>query len=89
MSKRNIKKRLRIFDDWKSAVHFMLGIAYSYLHLTFYALSFLILILFITYQIFESKSKLELLYDITEFCCGVIAGYILLAYAGAYASIHY
>jgi len=89
MSRKNTRKRLRIFDDWKSAVHFMLGLTYTYLHHILFHVSLLILILFLSYEIFESKSKYELFYDTIEFSIGVIIGYILLVFAGAYANLHY
>jgi hypothetical protein len=89
MSRKNTKKKLRIFDDKASIFHAISGLIYSYLHITYYPLSFLILILFISYETIESRTKRELLCDIIEFSIGVIIGYILLIYFGAYASINY
>jgi hypothetical protein len=89
MSRKNTKKKLRIFDDKASIFHAIYGLIYSYTHITYYTISFLILILFISYEAIESRTKHELLGDIIEFSCGVIVGYILLVLAGAYASINY
>jgi hypothetical protein len=89
MSRKNTKKKLRIFDDKASIFHALLGLTYSYMHLHLFHVSLFILILFLSYEAIESRTKLELFYDTIEFSCGVTIGYILLASIGAYASIHY
>jgi cytochrome c biogenesis protein CcdA len=66
-----------IFDDWKSLIHFFVGLAAGIVSLLSPPIAAILIIVFTAYQIVESKSKSELLSDLAEFFAGVTAGCVV------------
>jgi hypothetical protein len=67
---------MRIFDDWYSVVHFIAGFVTAYLPVPY---NFLVIFLFILYEIYESRSKKEIFYDVLEFFFGIVAYFIIIS----------
>jgi len=66
-----------MFDDWKSLIHFFIGFAAGLISLLSPPVTAILIIVFLSYQIVESKSKSELLSDLAEFFAGAAAGCVV------------
>jgi hypothetical protein len=65
-----------IFDDWKSLLHFGYGFVSSAVLLHSRISFLLLLLLFLSYEVYESITISEFIYDCLEFVFGAIAGLI-------------
>lgn len=66
--------KAKIFDDVFSIFHFILGLVTA---ITPYPYFFFILFLFVTYEIFESRTKTEIFYDCIEYFIGIVVGILI------------
>jgi hypothetical protein len=65
---------MKIFDDWFSILHFLLGLLTASLQSPY---NLFPPFWFIIYEIYESRTKKEIFYDVLEFFFGIVAYFIL------------
>jgi len=66
---------MKIFDDWFSILHFLLGLLTASLQSPY---NLFPPFWFIIYEIYESRTKKEIFYDVLEFFFGIVAYFILI-----------